>query len=216
VAISDDGERSVVHSFGANASFCFEDIDLSILDETKILFIGGTLLMPSFDGEGTAKLLKLAKEKDILCCMDTAWDSTGKWIETIGCSLKHLDWFMPSIDEAVCLAGGERKPEKIADIFIDYGVKNIVIKLGKDGCYVKTAKEEFYSKGFNKIKAVDASGAGDSFCAGFLAGLSHGWALQKCAQFANAVGTHCVMEIGTTTGIKSIKEIQKFIELYEV
>lgn len=216
VAISDDGERSVVHSFGANATFCFDDIDLSILDKTKILFIGGTLLLPSFDGEGAEKLLKIAREKGIVCCMDTAWDSTGEWMSKIGCSLKYLDWFMPSIDEAVLLAKGEKEPEKIVEIFMGYGVKNVVIKLGKDGCFVKCEDgEELYSRGFDKIKAIDTSGAGDSFCAGFLTGLSKGWEIPECAKFANAVGTHCVMEIGTTTGIKSMEDTLSFIENYE-
>lgn len=216
VAISDDGERSVVHSFGANATFGFNDIDLSVLDKTKILFIGGALLLPNFDGEGAKNLLKIAKEKGILCCMDTAWDSEGKWIDKIGCSLKYLDWFMPSFEEAVCLANGEEKPSKIADIFMDLGVKNVVIKLGKDGCYVKCNNgKDFYLKGFDNIKAVDTSGAGDSFCAGFLTGLYKGWDIEECARFANAVGTHCVMEIGTTTGIKSMNEIFDFIHSYK-
>ena len=41
-----------------------------------------------------------------------------------------------------------------------------------------------------------------------------GWDIRKCAVFANAVGAHCVMEIGTTTGIKSMAEILKFIDQY--
>ena len=48
-----------------------------------------------------------------------------------------------------------------------------------------------------------------------VAGLSKGWDIEKCATFANAVGTHCVMEIGTTTGIKSMSETLEFMSIYE-
>ncbi|MDR3644511.1 MAG: carbohydrate kinase family protein [Clostridia bacterium] len=215
VAIGDDGERSVVHAFGTNATFCLEDIDLSFLNETKILFVGGAMLLPAFDGVNSEELLRQARDRNILCCMDTAWDSTGKWMEKIGGSLKYLDWFLPSYEEAVCLAGGEKKPEAIANIFMGYGVKNVVIKLGYEGCFVKPQDGDgFYSKGYKKIRAVDTSGAGDSFCAGFLAGFLKGWDIPRCAQFANAVGTFCVQEIGTTKGVKPMNEILRFMESY--
>src|SRR5665647_209077 len=83
VMISGDSERSIIHSLGANKEFCYEDINLEILKETKILLIAGTFLMPGFDGMGTEKLLKAAKENDVLCCMDTAWDSKGDWMRKV-------------------------------------------------------------------------------------------------------------------------------------
>ncbi len=215
VMISSDGERSILHSFGANAKFCFDDINLDIIKKSKILLIAGTFLMPDFDGDGTEKLLKYAKENNVICCMDTAWDSKGQWIRKIGSSLKFLDWFMPSYDEA-CEMTGETRPEDIAQFFNIKGVRNIVIKMGDKGCFVKPENENGYLlPAFNNVKVIDTSGAGDSFCAGFITGLYKGWDILKCANFANAVGAHCVMNVGTTTGIKSIKEILRFISDYE-
>ncbi|MCL4481731.1 MAG: carbohydrate kinase family protein [Bacteroidetes bacterium] len=215
VMISSDGERSILHSFGANAKFCFDDINLDIIKKSKILLIAGTFLMPDFDGEGTRKLLKFAKENGVLCCMDTAWDSTGEWLNKIEPSLEYLDWFMPSYDEAVEMSG-KTKHEGIAQFFYSKGVRNVIVKLGSEGCYVKPENEDGYTVvAFNKVKAIDTSGAGDSFCAGFIAGLYKGWKVQKCAEFANAVGAHCIMQIGTTTGIKSIEEVLRFISDYE-
>jgi len=214
VMIAGDGERSILHSFGANAKFCFEDINLDIVKNSKILIIAGTFLMPDFDGEGTRKLLKYAKENGVLCCMDTAWDSKGQWLKKIESSLEYLDWFMPSYDEAVEMSGLS-KPEDIAKFFHSKGVKNVVVKLGKDGCFVKPENEEgFTVDSFRKVEAIDTSGAGDSFCAGFIAGLHNNWDIRTCANFANAVGAHCIMEIGTTTGIKSIEETLAFIRAY--
>lgn len=212
VAISEDGERSILHCLGSNARFTFEDIDLDVIKNSKIVFIAGTFLMPQFDGSGAERLLKAAKDCGILCCMDTAWDSTGQWMRKIGGCLKYLDWFMPSYEEARELSG-KTDPGDITEVFISRGVKNVVVKLGGEGCYVKPENGVgFYSPAFNDINVVDTSGAGDSFCAGFLAGLVKGWDLRKTARFANAVGAHCVMKIGTTTGIKTMEEILDFMD----
>lgn len=215
VMIGGDGERSILHSFGANAKFTFEDIDLNIIRKSKILHIAGTFLMPDFDGVGTEKLLNFAHENGVICCLDTAWDSKGEWLSKIESSLRYLDWFMPSYDEA-CEISGKKDPEEIADFFISKGVRNVIIKLGEKGCYVRQNDgKAFIVDAFTRIKAIDTSGAGDSFCAGFLAGLYRGWGVPESAKFANAVGAHCIMEIGTTTGIRPINDILQFLNDYD-
>lgn len=212
VAISEDGERSVIHCFGTNAEFSLADIDFEKIKQSKILFIAGTFLMSRFDGKEAMELLKMAKSEGILCCLDTAWDPSGEWMNKISSNMPYLDWFMPSFEEAIKLSG-KTEPEDIAKVFIDMGVKNVVVKLGSKGCYVKPQGQEgFCVSTYNDTPVVDTSGAGDSFCAGFIMGLSQGWEIEKCAKFANAVGSHCVMEMGTTTGIKSMNEILSFME----
>jgi sugar/nucleoside kinase (ribokinase family) len=215
VMISGDGERSILHSFGANARFSFDDINLDIVKKSKILLIAGTFLMPDFDGEGTEKLLKFAGENGVICCMDTAWDSKGQWLKKIESSLKYLDWFMPSYDEARELTG-DSNPEDIARFFQSKGVKNVIIKLGSEGCYTKPQNETgYYVPAYTKVEVIDTSGAGDSFCAGFIAGLSNGWDTLQCSKFANAVGAHCITKIGTTTGIRSVEDTLDFMRAYE-
>jgi len=215
VMIDSEGERSIFHCLGSNGQFTYEDINFDIIKNSKILLIAGTFLMPQFDGAGAERLLKEARQAGVLCCTDTAWDSSGQWMKKIEGMLQHLDWFMPSYDEANKMSG-KTDPAEIAKVFISKGVRNVLIKLGKDGCYVKPENQNgFIVPTYKDIKVVDTSGAGDSFCAGFVAGLSKGWDIVKCATFANAVGTHCVMEIGTTTGIKSMSETLEFMSIYE-
>ncbi len=215
VMIDTGGERTILHCLGANGTFSYEDIDMDIVKKSKILFIAGAFLMPSFDGAGTEKLLKEAKQAGVLCCLDTAWDSTGQWMRKIKGALPYLDWFMPSFDEARELSG-RTVPSEMADFFHAKGVKNVIIKLGKEGCFVKPENEKgFTVPTYTDIKAVDTSGAGDAFCAGFVTGLSKGWAIGRCAKFANAIGTQCVMQIGTTAGIKSMGETLEFMDRYE-
>ena len=216
VAVNADGERSIMHCFGSNAEFCFENIDFEKIKRAPVLLIAGTFLMPSFDGEGACKLLKKARSEGILCCLDTAWDPSGVWMDKIKSCINYLDWFMPSYEEAVMLSGGKKNPEEIAEVFISLGAKNIAVKLGAKGCYVKPKSGNgFYKETYNDVPVEDTSGAGDSFCAGFLAGLSKGWEIERCARFANAAGSMCVMSMGTTTGIKSMRETLDFIEEHE-
>ncbi|NMA95740.1 MAG: carbohydrate kinase family protein [Clostridiales bacterium] len=209
VLVSEDGERSFIHCLGSNATFDESDIDYGIIKESKILFVAGALLMPNFDGEPTARVLKWAKDNDIYTVLDTAWDSTGRWMKAIGPCLPYLDLFMPSIEEAKMLTD-EDDVDIMADVFLEMGAKNVVIKMGHKGCFIKNHSERYELPVFD-VEVVDTTGAGDAFVAGFITGLLKGWDLKKSGIYANAVGAHCVMEMGASNGIRSLDEIVEFI-----
>jgi len=42
--------------------------------------------------------------------------------------------------------------------------------------------------------------------------LAQGWDFVRCGAFANAVGTHCVMAVGASAGIRPIADILAFME----
>jgi sugar/nucleoside kinase (ribokinase family) len=213
VLVDSSGERTFLHYIGANGVFSEQDINYRIIENSKIVFIAGSMLMPSFDGEGCALTLKKAKDMGKITVLDTAWDDKGRWMQVLEPCMEYLDYFVPSIEEAEQLSG-EKEPEKIAKVFFNKGVKTVVIKLGKDGCYMQenAEAEGVYIPTYSHIKPVDTTGAGDSFCAGFLYGLSNGMTILESCKLANAVGTHCIMATGATTGIKSYDEIAKFME----
>jgi sugar/nucleoside kinase (ribokinase family) len=215
VSVHSNGERSFLHHMGANADFSKDDVDFTIIQNSKILFIAGALLMPKFDGIPASEVLKQTRQKGIITVMDTAWDSTGSWINLIKPGLPYLDYFIPSLEEAQMISG-KNDPEEIADVFIQENVKNVVIKLGSEGCFIKSsAGEKHFIESFKGINVVDTTGAGDAFAAGFITGLLKGWHLYDCGKFANAVGAHCVIELGATSGIKTTDEILLFINEYE-
>ncbi len=212
VIVSGDGERSFLHCLGANGEFRLSDVDMDVVRAAPILFIAGTMLMPAFDGAPAAELLREASAMGRTTVLDTAWDSQGRWMKVLAPCLPHLDYFLPSYEEAVQLSG-ETEPVAIARFFLGKGVrKAVAVKLGKDGCLVAGA-DGFLARipTYGSAKVVETTGAGDAFCAGFVAGLAKGWDLLECARFANATGTFCVTAAGATTGMRPLAEIQAYM-----
>ena len=216
VLSASDGERTFLHCVGTNGTFSIDDVDWDVIAGADYVFVTGTYLLNTFDGQQTADFLKKCQEMGKTTLLDVCWDAKDRWASVLDCAMPYIDIFMPSIDEAVKLSG-ETEPEKIADVFFSKGVKKVVIKLGKHGAYLREEKDakSVIIPTYSKIKAVDTTGAGDSFCSGFITGLVKGLSFEECGLFANAVGTHCVMAKGATTGIKSYEEIRKFMEEYE-
>lgn len=213
VILDQSGERSFLHCTGTNAVLTEKDICYDAIKECDIVFVTGSFLMDSFDGKDTMTFLKKCKELGKTTFLDVCWDAKGNWGKLLDMSMPYIDYFMPSIDEAELIA--ERKnPEDIADVFVSKGVKNVIIKLGSKGSYLR---KEGQDKGtiyppFYIENPVDTTGAGDSFCSGFLAAFARDKSAEDCMVFANAVGAHCVTAMGATTGIKSYEETIEFIK----
>ena len=210
VAVASDGERSFCHYIGANGELSESDMgDMAwdIIKTAKILHVAGALVMPKFDGQPMANVLKKAKTLGIITSLDTAWDATGKWLETLEPSLPYVDIFLPSLTEAQQLTGAS-EPNEISKFLHDYGINTIGIKMGEHGSYISTTNEKFYMPAYH-VDIVDATGAGDAYVAGFLTGIVKGWDLKSTAELASATGAACVTAIGTTAGIQNLEETIK-------
>ena len=207
VAIASDGERSFCHYIGANGELCEADINWELLKTAKILHVAGALVMPKFDGHPMANVLRKAKTLGLTTSLDTAWDATGKWLDTLAPCLPFVDIFLPSLTEAEHLTGTSELPE-IAQFFINYGISTVGIKMGDRGSYVATDTEELFIPAY-PAEAIDATGAGDAYAAGFLAGTVMEWELKATAELASATGAACVTAIGTTAGIQNLEETLK-------
>ena len=210
VMVHSDGERSFIHYLGANAALTEEDVHFKQLEGTRILHVAGSFLMPAIDGEPTARVLKKAKDMGIITTLDTAWDSKGRWMSVLKPCLPYIDYAVPSIEEARMVTG-KHDPADVAKVLLDNGVKTVALKMGVDGCYIRSADVEFTIRRFD-VEAIDALGAGDCFAAGFLTGIIKGWDLESTGRFANAVGASCVMALGATTGVKSLDETLDFMK----
>lgn len=213
VMVHGDGERSFIHYIGANAQLREEDVSFDVVRKSGILHVAGTFLMPAFDGQPTANVLKKAKDLGITTSLDTCWDSRGNWMKLLAPCLPYIDYFVPSIEEARMITG-RHEPADIAGLLLDRGVGTVALKMGDQGCYIRSKDIEL-SIPIYQVEAVDACGAGDAFAAGWLAGVVNGWDLERTGKFANAVGAFCVTALGATTGIKDQKTTEAFIAARE-
>jgi sugar/nucleoside kinase (ribokinase family) len=211
VMVAPDGERRFVHYIGANAHLIFDDIDLGMVTESSILHIAGSLVMPGIDGQPTAELLKRARLAGVTTFLDTVWDDTGRWMKTLAPCLPHIDYFVPSLPEGQALTGLD-DPAQVAGALLERGVGTVGLKMGEDGCLVMSGNNQMIRLPAFQVKVVDATGAGDAFAAGFIAGVWQGWPLEKTARFANAVGALCVTGLGASGGVRSLSETLSFME----
>jgi sugar/nucleoside kinase (ribokinase family) len=209
--INQNGDRNFASHRGANSELCLNDIDLSLLKKTKLINFGSLLAMKSLDGAGTEAILKEAKANGVITSADMMADTYKLGFVGIKGTLSLLDYFIPSYGEASDLTK-EKDLDKIADVLLNLDVKNVIIKLGPKGCFVKNAKENFTLETFDG-PVVDTTGAGDNFVAGFLTGVLKGWDLKQCATFANAVGTITVAQVGPTGAVKNMEQVLDFIKI---
>jgi len=209
VLVDSSGERSFIHCTGANGVFTAKDFNAEALENIKILHIAGTLLMPGFDGEPCLEVLKLAKQRNIITTMDTAWDDSGRWMKSIAPCLPYVDYFMPSLPEAKMLTGTDNL-EEMAKIFLEHGAETVVVKLGSEGCYIRKGEAQYLIPAY-RVHSIDATGAGDCFVAGFLAGILQELPIERCGRLANAVGAMSVTSVGAATGVKSLSDTVEFM-----
>ena len=213
VVINDQGDRSFYSLNGSiNKTIGEDDIDFDCFGEYEFLLYNNAFVLPNLLGKTAERIFKTAKEAGCVTACDVTWDRAGKWLsdEGLGLAMPYIDYFMPSYVEAKAMTGTDNV-EEMADKMLAMGVKNVLIKMGEDGCYFKNAEEAFYTGSF-VVDAVDTTGAGDAFISGFMTGLLKGMRHAECCKLASAMGSNACTFIGTTTQAPTYEEICAFME----
>ena len=213
VCVMPGGQRSFFHTMGTNGTLCYADINLDIIRQAKFCFVTGTMVMKTFDGEQTAKLLAEAQKAGVKTLLDTVYldsASTEAWHAAIHPALPVLDYFIPSYPEAKAVTG-QSEPSDIAKALQARGCKNVVIKMDERGAFCRESSgNEAFVPAYQVEKVVDTTGAGDCWSAGFLAGLREGLAMPDAALLGNATAAHCIQAPGASTGIVPLEQIKVF------
>lgn len=203
VLVDVGGERTFLHVPGANGRLHLGEIDSSVLFSGRALHVAGSLVMPELDGAPTAGLLEEARGRGLTTSLDTVWDASGRW-ERVVESLPYLDLFVPSLAEGRAVSR-EREPRAVAGWLRDRGARCVALKMGSEGCYVSSPAFEGQVPA-PSVDAVDGTGSGDAFAAGFLYGHLAGWPTQSTASFANAVGALAATAVGAVEGVRGLDE----------
>ena len=207
VLVRENGERSfLTNRNGSLRKLGPADIlpalDSPAVSRAKIVSLASIFVSPLLTPENTAQLFSQIKAKGITLCADMTRPKNGERSADVRDLLSHLDYFFPNREEAEQLTG-EHDLDAIADDLLDKGVKNVVIKIGAQGSFLKNTAFRAIVPAYRGAKCVDTTGAGDNFAAAFITALLDGRPFEDCARFANAAASICVEHVGATVGVRS-------------
>lgn len=215
------GERkfSFARKPGADTQLRKEELDQTLISDCKIFHFGSLSLTDEPAEGATIKAVKMAKEAGALISYDpnyrpSLWKSKEIAVEKMRSVIELADVMKVSDEESIFLTGAESY-EDAADRLLAMGPKRLAVTFGEKGVLMATQNRKEIIKAF-KTKAVDTTGAGDSFWGGVLCGILSlnkpieklKWEeIRKCAVLGNAVAGLCVQKRGGIHAIPSKEEV---------
>ncbi|MBO5274112.1 MAG: sugar kinase [Clostridia bacterium] len=191
------GQRKFIYNSGANRLISGKNLSEEMLKDAGIVHVGGIMQLPALEAD-LHEIFRRAHRHRAMTSMDVTCSTDGTWLSKIDTALYETDYFLPSIDEARAISGYSTL-DRICGFFEKYSLKALVIKLGARGCYVTDFKREACLPAC-VTDVVDTTGAGDTFVAGFLAGVLRGENCFTAAAIGNVSASVCVGAIGASGG----------------
>ena len=169
VTLDETGDREFAFARkpGADTCLSFEEIDLSVIDSTKVLHYGTLSLTNEPSRSATYQVVEYAREQGKLITFDPnlrkpLWSSMEQAKEQMLWGLSHADVVKISDEEVEFLFG--LAPEAGAEYILrNYGVKLVFVTCGAKGCFFANGKASGFAPSLQGIKVVDTTGAGDIF-----------------------------------------------------
>jgi sugar/nucleoside kinase (ribokinase family) len=204
-----NGMRPALHLRGATADFLVDDALLEQATDATVVHIGGVGLMDRMDRGRNAELMKRAREKGARTTLDV-FAATPADMAKVADVLPHVDFFMPSDEEAKALTGLE-DIDDTARFFLDKGVGACVLTRGAEGAYYRDqAGARFEIPAFD-IKVVCTCGCGDAFNAGFAVSLVKGFDMETAVRFAQATSALNATGLGSQAGVIDFDHTLRFM-----
>lgn len=169
VMVDGEGERTMITDRGAGETLCPEDLPTEIFRQGTHLHLSGYLFLGDSRKETALEALRLARESGMSISVDP---SSVPLLEDLGPE-KFLGWTkgadlcFPNREEGAFL-GGLEDPSSIAEALVGH-YPGVVLKLGAEGALYAGSNGERKSLPAVANRVLDATGAGDALCAGFLA-----------------------------------------------
>jgi hypothetical protein len=206
VAVHSDGDRTFIHTPGANLTFNLSDLDLEQVLATDLLLYHDLYVLPELDGKPAATLLAEAQRRGVLTFLDEDF-GYGPKLEPLAAMLPHCDYVIPSFDDLLAIFPGA-SPEEMADRLLTLGARNAVLKMGRDGCLVARDSDRIRVPALS-AHVVDTTGAGDCWDAGFIAALASGEDILTAARIGNACSAFCIEAVGGSTGVPRYEAVRQ-------
>ena len=98
-------DRRFIHTFGANREFSAADIPLELLDEVKVLYLGGYLAMPGVKQDDLVPVFAAARAKGVKTVLDIVLPAKENYLARLDRLLPHVDVFLPNNFEGEIITG---------------------------------------------------------------------------------------------------------------
>lgn len=147
-----------------------------------------------------------AARQGSLIFADVGWDDSGRWELAALPELEHCEAFLPNAGEAMRYTRADC-PRRAARILAEH-VPLVVVTLGAEGAYAVDGRTgQTADVPAIAVEALDTTGAGDVFMAGFVAGSLAGWPLADRVAFAGLTAALSVQEFGGSLSAPGWPEI---------
>lgn len=200
--VDEKGERALYIDAGVNDGIKSEEMNMAYVSGAKFLHLTSFVGETSFQ---TQKKLTERLPKNAKVSFDPGALYAQRGIGELESIIEKTFVLLPNAIELKLLTGLDDY-KKGAETMLKRGIKMVAVKLGSKGCYVTNGKESSIVEAF-KVKAVDTTGAGDAFDAGFLYGMLSGKSLRDCGRIGNFVASRCVMKMGARQGLPLLKDL---------
>ena len=194
VAVS--GERSMLPDRGANLSLEPRHVPAELFARPACFHLSGYALLDEGPRAAALAALALARAAGMRISVDPA--SAAPLAEVGGA--RFLDWTrgadvcLPNLDEARVLSG-ETEPEAAAKaLCATYGT--VALKLGREGALLAVRGGAPVVAPGEPVVARDTTGAGDAFCAGYLACWLRGGSAEEALIAGVRLGSRAAGQIG--------------------
>lgn len=206
IALSNARDRALITFPGAIESFNARRIDMSLIPRHQHLHLTSYFLQRALR-KSFPDLLRRAKREGLITSFDPNSDPTDNWPQSIQHVLRFTDVLFLNKTEALKLTRVRKVEQALRKL--SQLVPCTVIKLGPQGAIAVSDNQVFQSSGFD-VPAVDTTGAGDSFDAGFMSAYLRGESISGCLETGNACGALSTLQPGGTAGQPDQKRLVQF------
>ena len=216
VTYFEDGSRKFIFHMGNSAAAEVDIPDISDMDDLKYFHIMGTSLAdnPKF-ADGIVGLMRAAVKKGAKVSFDPNLRfeliRDRRVYEIIDEIVGNTAVLLPGKEELMIITGEDSVEKAIKKAFENPVLEVIALKNGSKGSIIYTRENSFESDIYT-VDVADATGAGDSYAGGFIAGLLENRPLEECAKMAAACGALNCAAFGPMEGKISPEIVWKMIE----
>ena len=178
VTLDSEGNRNFSFARNKSADTLLEagEVSPELIKNTRIFHVGTLSLTDEPSRSATLKALDIAKENNVTVSVDPnlrepLWKNLEDARNAVRTVLSYADIIKISDYELEFLYGTDDTARAARMCFEEYSPKILFATCGKNGAYVLSGEHTVHHPCYLKVKTVDTTGAGDSFCGTALSAL---------------------------------------------